>query len=69
MAAQRLGVSIGDVRLVAAHAWDVAGALHAGCAAAFVARPGKVLDPLAPVPDIVGADLREVADRILAVER
>ena len=69
LAAQRLGVSIGDVRLVAAHAWDVAGALHAGCAAAFVARTGKVLDPLAPVPDIVGADLREVADRILAVER
>jgi 2-haloacid dehalogenase len=34
MAAQRLGVSIGDVRLVAAHAWDVAGALRAGCAAA-----------------------------------
>jgi 2-haloacid dehalogenase len=69
LAAQRLGVSIGDIRLVAAHAWDVAGALHAGCAAAFVARPGKVLDPLAPAPDIVGADLREVADRILAVER
>jgi 2-haloacid dehalogenase len=69
MAAQRLGVSIGDVRLVAAHAWDVAGALRAGCAAAFVARPGKVLDPLAPAPDIVGADLREVTDRIRAVER
>jgi hypothetical protein len=27
-----------------------------------------VLDPLAPVPDIVGADLSEVADRILEVE-
>lgn len=69
MAAERLGVAVGDVRLVAAHAWDVAGALRAGCAAAFVARPGKVLDPLASRPDIVGADLREVADRILAEER
>jgi hypothetical protein len=27
-----------------------------------------VLDPLGPVPDIVGADLAEVADRILEVE-
>jgi len=69
MAAERLGVPVGEVRLVAAHAWDVAGAQRAGCAAAFVARPGQVLDPLAPVPDIVGVDLREVAERILAVER
>lgn len=53
---------------MAAHAWDVAGALRAGCTAAFVARPGKVLDPLAPPPDITGADLREVADRILGAE-
>jgi 2-haloacid dehalogenase len=65
MAAESLG---GEVRLVAAHAWDVAGALRAGCAAAFVARPGMVLDPLVERPDVVGVDLREVADRILEVE-
>ena len=69
MAAERLGVAVGEVRLVAAHAWDVAGALGAGCAAAFVARPGKVLDPLAGRPEIVGADLGEVADAILAVDQ
>ncbi len=68
MAAQRMGVSIDQVRLVAAHAWDVAGALRAGCAAAFVARPGMVLDPLVDRPDVVGVDLREVADQILARE-
>jgi 2-haloacid dehalogenase len=68
MAAERMGVPIGEVRLIAAHAWDVAGALRAGCAAAFIARPGMVLDPLAPRPDIIGADLREVADQILATE-
>jgi len=65
MAAQSLGVEVGDVRLIAAHAWDVAGALRAGCAAAFVARPGMVLDPLVERPDVVGADLAEVADKIL----
>jgi 2-haloacid dehalogenase len=68
MAAERMGVSISEIRLIAAHAWDIAGALRAGCAAAFIARPGMVLDPLAPQPDIVGADLREVADQILGVE-
>ncbi len=69
MAAQSLGVEVGQVRLVAAHAWDVAGALRAGCAAAFVARPGMVLDPLVERPDVVGSDLREVAERILEAEK
>ncbi len=68
MVADRLGVAIGDLRLIAAHAWDIAGALRAGCAAAFVARPGMVLDPLVERPDVVGADLREVAERILERE-
>jgi 2-haloacid dehalogenase len=68
MAAERLGVDIGQIRLIAAHAWDVAGALRAGCAAAFVARPGQVLDPLAPLPDVIGTDLHAVADLILRRE-
>ena len=68
MAADRLGVPIGQIRLVAAHAWDVAGALRAGCAAAFVARTGQVLDPLSPRPDVVGSDLRAVVDQILERE-
>ncbi len=68
MAAERLGVPIGQIRLVAAHAWDVAGAQRAGCAAAFVARPGQVLDPLVERPDIVGDDLRAVATLILERE-
>ena len=68
LAGQRLGVAVGRVRLVAAHAWDVAGAARAGCATAFVARPGKVLDPLVEAPDVIGADLAEVADRIIATD-
>ena len=57
---------IGDVRLIAAHAWDCAGALAAGAKAAFVARPGMVLSPVGEQPDIVGGDLDEVASLILA---
>jgi 2-haloacid dehalogenase len=68
MAAQSCGTSVGDVRLVAAHAWDISGALAAGCAAAFVGRPGKVLSPLGDQPDISGADLLEVGERIVAVD-
>jgi 2-haloacid dehalogenase len=68
MAAERLGVAVGQLRLIAAHAWDVAGAARAGCATAFVARPGKVLDPLVERPEIIGADLTEVADAILAID-
>jgi 2-haloacid dehalogenase len=68
MAAERLGVAVGEVRLIAAHAWDVAGAARAGCATAFVARPGKVLDPLVERPEIVGADLTEVAEAILTAD-
>jgi 2-haloacid dehalogenase len=66
MVAERLSVPIGELRLIAAHAWDIAGALQAGCAAAFVARPGLPFDPLLPRPDIVGRDLRDVAEQIVA---
>jgi 2-haloacid dehalogenase len=66
MTAQQLEVPVAQVRLVAAHDWDVAGALLAGCAAAFIARPGKVLNPLMPLPDILGNDLIEVAQKIIA---
>jgi 2-haloacid dehalogenase len=68
LVARSLGVEPAAIRLVAAHGWDVAGALAAGCAAAFVARPGRVLSPLGPQPDIVGADLTEVAERIVAAD-
>jgi 2-haloacid dehalogenase len=57
-----------QVRLVAAHSWDVSGALSAGCKAAFVARPGTVLSPLGPQPDIVSPDIAGVAEKILALD-
>lgn len=69
MAAERLGVTPAEIRLVACHAWDIAGALHAGCAAAFVARPGMVFDRLVARPDIVGIDLRDIAEQIVRVEQ
>jgi 2-haloacid dehalogenase len=67
MVADRTGVDIGQLCLIAAHDWDVSGALAAGCQAAFVARPGMVPSPLGPQPGIIGADLAEVATALLAV--
>jgi len=64
MVAARSGVPVGGVRLIAAHGWDIAGALAAGCRAAFVARPGAVLYPDGPQPDVIAADLAGVADAL-----
>jgi 2-haloacid dehalogenase len=69
MAAQELGIETHQMRMVAAHAWDIAGSLRAGCATAFIARPGMVLDPLVRAPDVIGANLTEVAKRILEIEK
>jgi 2-haloacid dehalogenase len=66
LAAERLGVPIGEIRLVSAHAWDVAGALDAGATAAFVLRPGLPFDPLVDKPDIVGEGLTDVVEHIVA---
>ena len=66
MAARALEIPERGMRLIAAHAWDVAGALRAGCASAFVAR--QPFDPLVERPDVVGADLAEVANGIIAAE-
>ncbi|MEO8053021.1 MAG: HAD-IA family hydrolase, partial [Acidobacteriota bacterium] len=68
MVATELGVPVSQLRLVAAHAWDVGGAMRAGCKAAFIGRPGKAQYPLFPQVDIAGRDLAEVADMILKAD-
>lgn len=68
MAAATLGTTTSQMRMVAAHDWDVAGAMAAGCAGAYLPRPGLVLNPLLPTPDIVEVDFHRLTDRIVAVE-
>lgn len=68
LAARRLGVRPKDMRLVAAHAWDIAGAARAGCATAFLARPGQSLHPLWPKPDLMAEDLIDLARKIDGVD-
>lgn len=66
MVAERIGSAVGDLCLVAAHAWDVCGAMAAGCAGAFVSRGGVVPYPHVAQPTVVGADLMQVAQRLVA---
>jgi 2-haloacid dehalogenase len=68
-AARELAVKVGEMRMVAAHAWDLHGAMRAGCAAAFVERPGAVWNPLLERPDIVGPDLEEIATSVIERDR
>lgn len=53
--------------MIAAHAWDVAGAKWAGMQTAFVSRPGQQWFGLAPEPDLVVPDLGALADRLCSL--
>ena len=66
-AARKMGLPVEECMLVAAHGWDVAGALWAGWRAAFLSRPGAQLYPLAPVPEIAEPDLAAAAKRLIAL--
>jgi 2-haloacid dehalogenase len=63
-AAQQAGVAPADAMLVAAHSWDIAGALHAGLTAGFIARPSQGLYPLAPPPSCQAPTLSELAEQL-----
>jgi 2-haloacid dehalogenase len=50
--------------MIAAHNWDTTSAIRAGCQAAFVTRPGEVLSPTDPRPQIIAADLIDLAAKL-----
>jgi len=60
-AARQMKADVADCLFIAAHGWDVAGAMAAGMQAAFIARPGQHLYPLAPEPSYVEKDLKALA--------
>lgn len=64
-AAKEAGVEIGNIMMVAAHAWDTTGAIRAGAHAAFVKRPGQVLGPASPKPDLIVNDMEDLAAQLL----
>ena len=64
-ASRKMNVPPEDCMLIAAHGWDIAGALWAGWRGAFVARPGAQLYPLAKQPEINKPDMQQVAAELL----
>ncbi|MEM8600429.1 MAG: haloacid dehalogenase type II [Bacteroidota bacterium] len=64
-AADQLGVATGELRMIAAHDWDIHGALRAGLHGAYVARSGRSYRADYDAPDVVGRDLEEVATALL----
>ena len=61
-----LGVAPSQLCLIACHTWDTLGAVAAGWEAALIKRVGNDLLGVGPQPQIVGADLDDVADRLIA---
>jgi len=63
--ADHWGVPAGELVMIAAHGWDLIGAHAAGLRTAFIARPGKAMDPkLGSVPDWHDDDLVRLVTRI-----
>lgn len=58
-----------EIVLVAAHAWDIAGAMRAGLWGAWVARSECWWVPALPEPDLQGEDLTDVASQLAASAR
>lgn len=63
---EMLDVAPADCMMVAAHAWDTAGAQSAGYRGALITRPGNAPLPLHrfPRPTVIAADLRELARQL-----
>jgi 2-haloacid dehalogenase len=67
--AERCGDPAGQVRLVAAHHWDIAGGTGCRMPGCLRRPPRMVLSPLADPRAITGPDLAAVAGQIVATRR
>jgi 2-haloacid dehalogenase len=61
----QLGVAPSQLLLIACHTWDTLGAVAAGWGAALIRREGNDLLAVGPQPQIVGTDLKDVADQLI----
>ena len=66
---KELGVRPSQLCLIACHTWDTLGAVAAGWQAALIRRVGNDVLGVGPQPQIVGDDLNDVADQLIARHR
>jgi 2-haloacid dehalogenase len=63
---KELGVTPAQLCMIACHTWDTLGAVAAGWQAALIKRVGNDVLGVGPQPNIVGNDLNDVADQLIA---
>ncbi|MET4386501.1 2-haloacid dehalogenase [Bradyrhizobium sp. F1.4.3] len=63
---RELGANPSQFCLIACHTWDTLGAVAAGWEAALIRRAGNDVLGVGPQPHIVGDDLNDVADQLIA---
>ncbi len=63
---KELRVGPSQLCLIACHTWDTLGAVAAGWEAALIKRVGNDVLRVGPQPQIVGDDLTDVADQLIA---
>lgn len=66
-AASELGIEIGSMWMVAAHDWDITGAIRAGANGVFVARRNEKPGRLSARPNIIASGLDEAVGAVVAV--
>jgi 2-haloacid dehalogenase len=66
---KELGVKPAELCMIACHTWDTLGAVAAGWQAALIKRVGNDVLGVGPQPHIVGNDLNDVADQLIARHR
>ena len=63
---KELGAKPSELRMIACHTWDTLGAVAAGWQAALIKRVGNDVLDVGPQPQIVGDNLNDVADQLIA---
>ena len=63
---RELAVEPSQLCLIACHTWDTLGAVAAGWEAALIKRVGNDVLGVGPQPEIVGDDLNDVANQLIA---
>lgn len=63
---RKLGVGPSQLCMIACHTWDTLGAVAAGWEAALIKRAGNDILGVGPQPQIVGEDLMDVAEQLIA---
>lgn len=63
---KELGAAPSQLCLIACHTWDTLGAAAAGWEAALIKRVGNDVLAVGPQPHLVGRDLNDIADQLIA---